>query len=258
MAELSAFTHGPASGRPVLAIHGVTGHGRRFERLAREALGDRHVVSVDLRGHGCSTWMPPWTIEQHVQDLQDTLDARGLERVDVIGHSFGGLLAAHLAASAPARVERLVLLDPAIALDPELAAAAADDQRNPPAWDSVAEAIAARREQRPPQGYADSDADVAAHLSEGPDGRFRFRFFPAAAVNACGEAARPRPSLAGLGIPALLVRAGQADFVSDELVAGLRDDLGNAFRLETLDVGHIVYWDAFEQTAALVTDHLAR
>jgi lipase len=252
MAELNAFTHGPESGRPVLALHGVTGHGRRFERLAREGLPAHRVVAVDLRGHGRSTWDPPWHAEVHVGDLLDTLDAHGLERVAVVGHSFGGLLATHLAARAPERVERLVLLDPAIALDPAVAAERADEQRNPPAWPTVEAALAARREQRPPQGYADSDADVHAHLAEWPDGTRRFRFAAAAAVCAWSDMARPRVSLAGLGTPTLLLRAGREEFVSDALVAGLGDDLGEAFRVETLDVGHMLYWDAFEATAGLV------
>ncbi len=258
MAELNAFAHGPESGRRVLALHGVTGHGRRFERLAREGLPSHRVVAVDLRGHGRSTWDPPWLAEVHVQDLLDTLDGRGLERVAVVGHSFGGLLATHLAARAPERVERLVLLDPAIALAPEAAAQRADDQRNPPAWPSFEAALAARREQRPPQGHADSDADVHAHLAQSPDGSFRFRFAAAAAVCAWSDMARPRVSLAGLDLPTLLVRAGREEFVSDALVQSLREDLGEAFRLETLDVGHMLYWDAFEPTAALVRAFLER
>ena len=61
-----------------------------------------------------------------------------------------------------------MLLDPAIALDPKANAQRADDQRNPPSWASVDDAIAARRELRPPHAYADSDADVRAHLAEQP------------------------------------------------------------------------------------------
>jgi len=150
-----------------------------------------------------------------VQDLLDTLDANGLQRVIVVGHSFGGLLATHLARTAPERVERIVLLDPAIALAPEAAAQHADDQRNPPSWASVDEALAARRELRPPQGYADSDADVHAHLQRGADGRFRFRFSPAAAVVAWSEMARPAVSLAGLIPSAIGYGRCLAEFASD-------------------------------------------
>ena len=52
-------------------------------------------------------------------DALSVLDELGLSRVVVFGHSFGGAIAVHLARAAPERVERLVLLDPAIGLDPQ-------------------------------------------------------------------------------------------------------------------------------------------
>ena len=46
----------------VLCLHGVTGHGLRFRRLAEERLATRYrVLAPDLRGHGRSGWEPPWT-----------------------------------------------------------------------------------------------------------------------------------------------------------------------------------------------------
>ena len=71
----------------MVCLHGVSGHGRRFRRLVEEHLADRfHVRALDLRGHGRSTWDEPWTIEQHVEDLLDTVT----EPATWIGHSFGG------------------------------------------------------------------------------------------------------------------------------------------------------------------------
>ena len=257
MSELHAYTFGPDDGSPVLALHGVTGHGLRWDRLARDGLPDHRIVAVDLRGHGRSSWEPPWGIEQHVEDLIDTIELHRLDRVALLGHSFGGLLATHLAQRAPERVQRMALLDPAIALAPAANLVRADDQRNPPSWESLDEAIAARRELRPPHAHADSDADVRAHLEQHADGRFRFRFAPAAAVVAWSEMTRPRPSLAGLDVPTLIVRAGREEFVSDALLAGLREDLGPALRVETLDTSHMLYWDSFDDTARLVREFLA-
>ena len=75
---------------------------------------------------------------------------------------------------------------------PEAAAQHADEQRNPPSWASVDEALAARRELRPPQGYADSDADVHAHLAARRRRPLPLPLRPAAAVCAWSEMARPR------------------------------------------------------------------
>ena len=106
---------------PLLCLHGVTSWGGRFRRLAEERLGGFHVFAPDLRGHGVSDWEPPWNLGAHVGDLVDTLDALHLERIDVVGHSFGGRLALELAARRPERVDRLVLLDPAVWVPPQVA-----------------------------------------------------------------------------------------------------------------------------------------
>jgi len=83
MAVLNLHHYGSPDGAPTLAIHGVTAHGERYRRLAHEAFPERRWLAVDLRGHGRSTWDGPWTVERHVADLIETLDAEGVERADV-------------------------------------------------------------------------------------------------------------------------------------------------------------------------------
>ena len=56
MAVLNLHHYGAPDGAPTLAIHGVTAHGERYRRLAQEAFPERRWLSVDLRGHGRSTW----------------------------------------------------------------------------------------------------------------------------------------------------------------------------------------------------------
>jgi lipase len=83
--QLHVHEWGDAAAPPVVCLHGVTGHGERFAQLAEERWAARfHVLAPDLRGHGRSTWDPPWTFEQHVQDLVDTFGP-----ADWVGHSFG-------------------------------------------------------------------------------------------------------------------------------------------------------------------------
>jgi pimeloyl-ACP methyl ester carboxylesterase len=71
------------------------------------------VYAPDLRGHGASDWVAPYTIEQLTTDLAALLDALGLEQVALGGHSAGGPPAYLYAARHPGRVSRLVLEDPA-------------------------------------------------------------------------------------------------------------------------------------------------
>ena len=142
--QLSVTEWGDPAGAPVVCLHGVTGHGRRFRRLAEERLPSYRVIGVDYRGHGRSTWEPPWSVEQHVADLVDTADALGIQSAAFVGHSFGGKLVAELAARHPDRVERAVLLDPALHIEPPVALERAELTRVDVSFASADEAIDAR------------------------------------------------------------------------------------------------------------------
>src|ERR1700730_1254017 len=60
-----------------------------------------------LRGHGDSDRASDYALESHVADIGAVLDALGWQQAHLVGMSFGGLIAAHLAASAPHRVSSL-------------------------------------------------------------------------------------------------------------------------------------------------------
>lgn len=250
MAVLHTRAWGPADAEPVVLVHGVTGFGGRFRRLAVEGLPERRALAVDLRGHGHSTWDPPWHLERHVADLRETLDDAGLARADVVGHSFGGLLAMRLAAAAPERVSRLALIDPAVGLPPALAGEYADGARADESWAGEAEARKARRALRPAHARDTVDEDLAAFLRRDPDGRYRLRYSRAAVVAAYAETARPPVPLAGLAGPVLLVAARRAPFVTKGLRESLRRNLGPRLAEVSIDAGHVLYWDAFDELVA--------
>jgi 3-oxoadipate enol-lactonase len=103
---IAVYEWGEPGSPKLVCLHGVTSHGRHFRPLA-ERLADRfHVLALDQRGHGDSTWEPPWHLEQYVEDA---LAATPADRCTWLGHSFGGRVAYELAAAAPERVERLVV-----------------------------------------------------------------------------------------------------------------------------------------------------
>jgi lipase len=238
---------GATDGAPVLALHGVTGHGARFRDLAERGLPELRWLAPDLRGHGRSTWDAPWGAEQHVDDLLAVLDAEGIERCAVVGHSFGGLLATHLAASAPQRVSVAALIDPAIAQSGHEMLEAAEETRRDEGWESREEALRARSEGRPPQAlpYVASDLDEA--LEQGADGRWRLRFCRSTVIAAWSEIARPAVSLAGFDGELLLIPALQDGMVGDDLVEALRGDLGERLTVRGIEAGHMIYWDAFDE-----------
>ena len=247
---LNVHRFGSPDGPPVLALHGVTGHGTRFQRLASEGLPELRWIAPDLRGHGHSDWNPPWSAEQLVSDAIEVLDAEGLGRVTVVGHSYGGLLATHLAARDPQRVERLVLLDPSIARDPADMLEAAEETRRDEGWTSAEEAMTARTSGMPERAQAAVAADVNVALEQSPDGRWRMRYCRSAVVTGWSEMAAPAASIAGWPGSALLLEALRDGTTTEAAVAQLRADLGSRLTHHTLDCGHVVYWEMFDEVVA--------
>jgi pimeloyl-ACP methyl ester carboxylesterase len=102
------------AGRPAVCfLHGGSAHAHWFD-LVTPAFVDRfHVISLDQRGHGESQWAKPpaYATENFAADLVGVLDALGLMRVALAGHSMGGHNAMSFAAWHPDRVSALVIVD---------------------------------------------------------------------------------------------------------------------------------------------------
>lgn len=245
---------GPSGGRPLLCLHGITSWGGRFRMLAEERLGAFRVYAPDLRGHGLSDWEPPWNLGTHVNDIVETLDALELEDVDAVGHSFGGRLALELAARLPERVRRLVLLDPVVWVPPPVALERAELASEDASYASVDEAVAARLAM---SRHADRDvvaADLAEHLQRGDDGRWRGRFARSAVVAAYGEMAKRAP-LDRIEAPTLLIRGRDSEVVPDRMVELVCEAMPSC-KVVTVRGGHIVMWDAFDDTASAMLEFL--
>jgi long-chain acyl-CoA synthetase len=98
--------------RTLLFLHGFAGQATQW-RYQLEDLSDRNrVLALDLRGHGRSEPAPDgYSMPALLSDLICALDQAGAAgHVDVIGHSFGGAIAAEFASAHPDRVDRLVLI----------------------------------------------------------------------------------------------------------------------------------------------------
>lgn len=258
-----AFHEWGRRGAPVVVcLHGITGHGRHFAQLA-ERLADRfHVVALDLRGHGGSTFEPPWNLEQHVEDALDTLTAEGLvdEPVRWVGHSFGGRIAFEAAARAPEAVARLVLLDPALLISGNAALNGAEGARADRSYASFDEAIERRFEEsrltRAPRALV--AGELAAHLFEDADGRWRYRYLQSAVIAAYGEMSREPPSFELVRRPTLLVLGEESYIPYDHLLDAHTAALGDELEVVRVPGGHTVLWDALAETGAAVDEFLGR
>lgn len=109
-------------GPTLVLAPGLTANAHSFDGLIAAGLPRAAtVLALDLRGRGESDQPDTgYTMEDHAQDVLGLLDALGLERVVMGGHSFGGLLTYWLAANHPGRVERCVVLDAPAVVDPQV------------------------------------------------------------------------------------------------------------------------------------------
>jgi lipase len=243
--HLKTHRWGPDSAESVVCVHGITQHGRIFDRLAqRLAAQGKSVLAVDLRGHGDSGREPPWNAATHVDDLLETLNAEGVERITWIGHSLGGRLVAEAAVRVTDRTDRIVLLDPGLEVPPERALRSAEIERLDWSFATVDGAVNALLSNdsmvAPPHDVI--TAFVRDDVRKGPDGRFRFGFCPSAAVVAWSEVTLPAPPIAQL--PTLVVRAAVPLYDGSAQELSYREALGDRLTVETVPNGHNVLWES--------------
>jgi len=172
--RLAALSWGEEGASTWVALHGWLDNAATFSRLAPalvSALGIR-LVALDLPGHGHSPHRgagadyPLWG---YVPDVLEALDALELRSSTLVGHSMGAGVASLIAAAAPERVDRLVLIDGLASTTSEPDETVAQLQA----------ALRARRRPPPPRsagpsagrsasdGYASVDEAVAARVRGG-------------------------------------------------------------------------------------------
>lgn len=100
---------GDAAGPPLLLLHGWTDSSRSWSLLERHLARFRLIIP-DLRGHGGSDRPHRYALGDFVEDVRLLLDALGLARVAIAGHSLGSFVALRFTFEHPTRVDRLVLL----------------------------------------------------------------------------------------------------------------------------------------------------
>jgi pimeloyl-ACP methyl ester carboxylesterase len=92
-------------------IHGLTSSRRNWTHLVEKLNTDHRLLAPDLFGHGASDkLMGDYSLGAHAATLRDLLDQLEIERVTLVGHSFGGGIAMQFCYLFPERVERLVLV----------------------------------------------------------------------------------------------------------------------------------------------------
>jgi pimeloyl-ACP methyl ester carboxylesterase len=251
-----AQTPGPAD-RALLVIHGGPDRDHTYLREPLTDLAGRHrVIFADLRGCGRSTQglsLEQYTPDAVVADQLALLDALGVQRADVLGFSYGGMLAQRLALAAPHRVNRLIIASSSIPPVPPDAyddwpEAAALRDRGPGVW---ADAPEPTPDLVRAAAVASADTDVwrpqarQGYLRRLQDVRFSAEwarpFLARTLPPARPEAALDR--LRALGLPILLLHGRQDLTFPAKLAEQTAAALPAARAVILQDAGHMAHVD---------------
>ena len=266
-----AADHWFGSGTPVVLAHGGGqtrySWGGTAEALARSG---HRVVSMDLRGHGDSTWAPDsdYTMDAFRDDALAVADWVG-EPVAWVGASLGGMTGLHAVHARPAAFDALVLVDitprPAqTGVNRILEFMGANAEEGFATLDDAADAIAAYQPHRPrPKDLS----GLAKNLRHGNDGRWRWHWDPGfldIRTGGTSEHARNAHHDAlsdmarGLTLPTLLIRGRLSDLVTEDEVAEFLALVPHAQFVDVADAGHMIAGDRNDVFTDAVTEFLDR
>jgi pimeloyl-ACP methyl ester carboxylesterase len=94
---------------PLVLIHGIGADGRMFEPVVERLADAAHIVVWNLPGYGGKPLVGPLTFPGLAAALAADLEALGIDRAVLLGHSIGGMVVQELAATFPQRVRALIL-----------------------------------------------------------------------------------------------------------------------------------------------------
>ena len=113
LGQVHCVESGAGTATPLLLLHQTPRSVDEFAEVLPILAAERRVLAMDTPGYGCSDRVPGRpTVEDYAQAACDALDACGIDRVVVVGHHTGAVIAVEMAAAWPERIERVVLSGP--------------------------------------------------------------------------------------------------------------------------------------------------
>ncbi len=230
-------------GQVAVCLHGVTGHAWAWHDVARVLRGRERVVALDMRGHGDSGWSgeQEYTTAEHVADLEQVLAGLELGVVDLVGSSWGALVALEFASLHPDRLRRLAIVD----VEPSFEQGETEILPRPRSFDGLAEAVAFERKNNP--RAPDSMVEVMARMGTRPASSgclvpkhdpYFFERWPFRSDDHWGE-------LGVIETPTLLVHAGRS-FVRAPVMEKMAAAIRRSTIVEIEEASHVVPVDAPE------------
>lgn len=267
--ELCADVSGPADGPPVLLFHGG-GQTRHSWGGTLDVLGAAgyHAFSVDLRGHGDSTWAPDgdYSHDAHARDVAAAASSLASPPA-LVGASLGGVASLLAAGRDPTLARAVVLVD----ITPRLEAAGVARilgfmRRHEAGFDTLEQARVAVAEYLPDRPRPVTAEGLRKNLRRDAAGRLRWHWDPRVLEHSEGldldqHRALLSEAAGRITVPTLLVHGGRSDVVHPDAVVELGRLIPHLEHEALPAAGHMVAGDQndpFGEVARAFLDRLAR
>ena len=252
--EMSYAESGDPAGLPVLCLHGYGDSWRSFELMMKAMPPHLRMISISHRGHGDSSCPEDgFTPKDFATDAVALLDALGIDKAVVVGHSMGSFIAQRLTLDAPERVLALVLVGSFATLKGH---EAVDE-----IWEGVVQHLTdpvdadfVREFQTGTMAMPVDPAFIEVILEESMK-------IPAKVWRAAMRGmmdADHRDELAGIKVPTLIIWGDQDQLFALEHEEALTGAMPSARFVAWEGVGHGVQWEVPERIASEVAGFIER
>jgi non-heme chloroperoxidase len=251
---LSVVEQGPKDGLPVVLLHGITDSWWSWAEVLPQLPASWRVIAPSQRGHGDSespAAASAYAMTEFARDVVALLDAKGIDRAVIVGHSMGATVAERLAVLAPERVRAIVLIGASATWaghpgvkELQDAVATLTDPVPTPFIDAFQKSTIARPV-TPAfyDGVLRETAKVKAHTWRG-----------AVAGLLADDASA---ALADVRVPTLLLWGDQDGFADAAVREGLVKAMPRATHRTMAGYGHALHWEAPHAVATALRDFVA-
>jgi len=256
---LQTAYHDVGSGDAFVLVHGFTGSKLDFADQVPWFANTHRVLAYDQRGHGESSNIGPYTLYGLVADLLGFLDAVGIQRCHILGHSLGGMVVLRALLAYPQRFNSVVLMDTAPyalgLLDPSIR-----EQLNAMVTQDGCGALLAAMQGQPQSAPIQRGIDCLGEAEHWRRIRVKLDQMDPAAFVQLGEALGDQPSvlanLSSLDIPATII-VGEYDEPFLEPSRQMAAAIANSKLVEIPLAGHCPQYENAEAWQTAVEAHLS-
>ncbi len=224
--RLHYLDYGVSGQRPMVCVHGAAAHAHWFDFVAPGLKTNHHVHSLDLRGHGDSSWaaQETYAFDTFAADLHAFVEQLDLREYVLVGHSMGGMVSLVYAATYPGRAGRLVIVDSTMLMPMDRVNAMRQFGTTSPSSYATQEELVARYRLSPPETHI-APSEVIHHMAlqsgrQGADGRWQHK--ADRRVYANSQQMPGMPLWEKIKIPALVIKGDRSTRFGPQELAEIR------------------------------------